>query len=154
MCLDLWEGITPLCDLKLRLVDVSLEYILGEKYNIIKKERDSIWVWRSRNYNLYNGKLIGVSNFDGKVFEVFFYSFKDHIAMSQLGITLPSFQGNLGFKIHIFSPDLKRVIIGRRSSNSSISQIISLPLEECLRTLISVGDLFMQSCEKLRRKQG
>ena len=105
-------------DLGWRNSGTSLADLLGERYERVLSVMDAIWADRASRFDIYNGDLVGVLGFGEGEFECFTYSFKEHLAMVSLGIVMGDFRGNLGFKLHLYSPDGGRVLVGRRSSSS------------------------------------
>jgi len=87
-------------------------------YQKILDHRDQYWTELKSKHDVYNGDLLGVTDFTGNSFKCFTYSFKDHITIKRFGITFPRYLGNLGFKIHVISPDGIRTVLGKRSLSS------------------------------------
>jgi len=113
VCQILWEGSIHIDKLDWKLSNTQISDLLD--YQKILDHRDLYWNELKSKHDVYNGYLLGVTDFIGNSFKCFTYSFKDHITISRFGITLPRYLGNLGFKIHVISPDGTRTVLGRRS---------------------------------------
>ncbi len=134
MCEELWTGDIHVDKLEWQICGASLEDLLGVRYENVVSVMETVWAEYSSRFDIYNGDLVGVLNFREGVFECFTYSFKEHLAMVSLGVVMGNFRGNLGFKLHLYSPDGQRVLVGRRSSSGYMAGYLS-----------SVGGMFEHS---------